>query len=79
MILSNLTKRIYNLKENLLSSKYELCIERMRYYTEAYKMYQDDLEIIKRAKALAHTLKNMTIFKYLSKISKASIATFLYF
>jgi len=62
MILSNLTKRIYNLKENLLSSKYELCIERMRYYTEAYKMYQDDLEIIKRAKALAHTLKNMTIF-----------------
>ena len=62
MILSNLTKRIYNLKENLLSSMYELCIERMRYYTEAYKMYQDDPEIIKRAKALAHTLKNMTIF-----------------
>ena len=62
MLSLNLSKRIYNLKENLLSSKYELCIERMRYYTKAYKMYQDDPEILKRAKALAHTLKNMTIF-----------------
>jgi len=46
----------------MLSSKYELCIERMRFFTEIYKQYPSDPEIIKRAKAIAHTLKNMTIF-----------------
>ena len=46
----------------MLSSKYELCIERMRFFTEIYKKYPSDPEIIKRAKATAHTLKNMTIF-----------------
>ncbi|TET05724.1 MAG: hypothetical protein E3J90_00085 [Promethearchaeota archaeon] len=56
------TERIINLKNNMLSSKYELCIERMRFFTEIYKQYPDDPEIIKRAKAIAHTLKNMTIF-----------------
>lgn len=56
------SKRITNLKNNMLSSKYELCIERMRYFTEIYKKYPDDPEIIKRAKSIAHTLKNMTIF-----------------
>ncbi|MBA7668469.1 Trans-4-hydroxy-L-proline dehydratase [subsurface metagenome] len=54
--------RTYKLKNNLLSSKYELCIERMRYFTEIYKKYPNDPEIIKRAKAVAHTLNNMTIF-----------------
>lgn len=54
--------RILRLKNNLLSSKYELCIERMKYFTEIYKEYPDDPEITKRAKAVAHTLKNMTIF-----------------
>jgi len=56
------SERIDNLKDNLLSSKYELCIERMRFFTEIYKQYPYDPEIIKRAKAIAHTLKNMTIF-----------------
>jgi len=46
----------------MLSSKYELCIERMKYFTEIYKQYPDDPEIIKRAKAIAHILKNMSIF-----------------
>ena len=55
-------RRTLKLKQNLLSSKYELCIERMRYFTESYKKYSDQPEIIKRAKAIAHTLKNMTIF-----------------
>lgn len=54
--------RTQRLKNNLLSSKYELCIERMRYFTEIYKKYPDEPEIIKRANAIAHTLKNMTIF-----------------
>ena len=56
------SERINNLKSNMLSSKYELCIERMRFFTEIYKQYPDDPEVIKRAKAIAHTLKNMTIF-----------------
>lgn len=34
----------------------------MRYFTEVYKKFPKDPEIIKRAKAIAHTLKNMTIF-----------------
>lgn len=55
-------KRTIKLKNNLLSSKYELCIERMKHFTEIYKKYPNDPEIIKRAKAIAHTLKNMTIF-----------------
>ena len=56
------SKRILNLKDNLLSSKYELCVERMRFFTEIYKKFPNDPEIIKRAKAIAHTLNNMTIF-----------------
>ena len=62
MTIKTASKRIDNLKNNMLSSKYELCIERMRYFTEIYKKYPDDPEIIKRAKSIAHTLKNMTIF-----------------
>ncbi|MHA1470915.1 MAG: pyruvate formate lyase family protein, partial [Candidatus Asgardarchaeia archaeon] len=54
--------RTSKLKENLLSSKYELCIERMKYFTEIYKKYPDDPEIIKRANSISHTLKSMTIF-----------------
>ena len=62
MIVKTPSERIDNLKDNMLSSKYELCIERMRFFTEIYKQYPNDPEIIKRAKAIAHTLKNMTIF-----------------
>ena len=54
--------RTERLKNNLLSSKYELCIERTRFFTEVYKKYPDDPEIIKKAKCVAHTLNNMTIF-----------------
>lgn len=34
----------------------------MKFFTEIYKKYPDDPEIIRRAKAVAHTLKNMKIF-----------------
>ncbi|MFX1448539.1 MAG: pyruvate formate lyase family protein [Promethearchaeota archaeon] len=62
MTIKATSSRVVNLKNNMLSSKYELCIERMRYFTEIYTLYPNDPEIIKRAKAIAHTLKNMTIF-----------------
>jgi formate C-acetyltransferase len=58
----NESKRTIRLKNNLLSSKYEICIERMKFFTEAYQSNAGDSPIIKRAKAVAHTLKNMTIF-----------------
>jgi len=57
-----LIKRTIKLKDNLLSSPYDLCIERLRFFTESYKINENDPEIIKKAKAIAHTLKNMTIF-----------------
>ena len=62
MTMNTNSERIFRLKNNLLSSKYELCIERMRFFTKIYKEYPNDPEIIKRAKAIAYTLKNMTIF-----------------
>jgi len=55
-------KRTSRLKNDLLTSKYELCIERIKFFTEIYRKFPKDPEIIKRAKALAHTLDNMTIF-----------------
>ena len=55
-------KRTLRLKENLLTSDYGLCLERIRYLTEIYKANTTDPEIIKRAKAIAHVLKNTTIF-----------------
>ena len=62
MITTTNSERIKRLKEELLSSKYELCIERMKFFTEIYKRNPNDSEVIKRAKAVAHTLTNMTIF-----------------
>ncbi|MHA1671062.1 MAG: pyruvate formate lyase family protein [Promethearchaeota archaeon] len=55
-------RRTIALKEELLSCKYELCVERIRYYTQVYKEHDKEPEVIKRALALAHTLKHMTIF-----------------
>ncbi|MFX1325256.1 MAG: pyruvate formate lyase family protein, partial [Promethearchaeota archaeon] len=55
-------KRTIRLKTKLLSSKYELCYERIKFFTEIYEKFPNDPEIIKRSKALAHTLNNMTIF-----------------
>jgi len=55
-------RRTSRLKNNLLTSNYELCIERIKYFTEIYRKFPNDPEIIKRAKAIAHTLDNMTIF-----------------
>ena len=55
-------KRTEKLKDDLLACKYEICLERMKFFTEIYKKYPNEPEIIKRAKAIAHTLRNMTIF-----------------
>ncbi|MBY9019211.1 MAG: hypothetical protein KGD66_10320, partial [Candidatus Lokiarchaeota archaeon] len=62
MIVESKRRRTLALKEELLSCKYELCIERIRYYTQACKKHDKEPEVIKRALALAHTLKHMSIF-----------------
>jgi pyruvate formate-lyase/glycerol dehydratase family glycyl radical enzyme len=54
--------RTIRLKNNLLSSRYEICIERMKFFTEAYQNHPGDPPVLKRAKAVAHTLRNITIF-----------------
>jgi pyruvate formate-lyase/glycerol dehydratase family glycyl radical enzyme len=62
MISDKNSRRTLRLKNNLLMSKYEFCIERIRYFTEIYRKLENISEVIRRSKALAHTLKNMTIF-----------------
>jgi formate C-acetyltransferase len=62
LITETILKRTLRLKNVLLTSPYELCIERIKFFTEIYKKNKDDSEILKRAKALAHTLGDMTIF-----------------
>ena len=62
MITETILKRTLRLKNVLLTSPYELCIERIKFFTEIYKKNKNESEILRRAKALAHTLENMTIF-----------------
>ncbi|MDY6880945.1 MAG: pyruvate formate lyase family protein [Thermodesulfobacteriota bacterium] len=38
-----------------------LCVERARFLTESYKQTEGEPEVLRRAKALAHILENMTI------------------
>lgn len=62
MTLEVSSKRTEKLKKLLLSSPYEICIERAKFFTEAYKNNENEPEIIKKAKAVEYTLKNLTIF-----------------
>ena len=53
--------RTERIKEKLLSSPYEVCIERARLYTESYKKTEEEPPAIRAAKALLKTLNEMTI------------------
>ncbi len=54
--------RIERIKEKLLSSPYEVCIERARLYTKSYQETEGQPPAIRAAKALAKTLAEMTIY-----------------
>ena len=54
-------ERIAKLKDRVLSSVYELDIERAKYYTEAYKRTEGQLPGIRAARGLEETLGKMTI------------------
>jgi pyruvate-formate lyase len=50
------------LRGNLLNTMPSVCVERARLMTEAYKAYENDPPVLRRARALAHVLQNMTIY-----------------
>ena len=56
------TERVNRLREQLIHTTPSLCAERGLLVTEAYEKYQADPPVLRRAKALAHTLANMTIY-----------------
>lgn len=48
-------------KDKILDAPYEICIERARYYTESFKLTKGQHPALRAAKALRHTLENMTL------------------
>lgn len=56
------TERIRRMREALLATMPEVCVERARYVTEAYRAHEADPPVLRRAKALAHVLDNMSIY-----------------
>ena len=49
-------------KQAVLSSPYEICVERARYYTDSYKQTEGEHPALRAAKAFAHTLDRMTVY-----------------
>ncbi len=49
-------------KNLILNADYEICIERARYYTESYRQTEGEHPSVRAAKALRHTLSNMTLY-----------------
>ncbi len=61
-VTTEITERIAKLKDKILSTSPAICTERAKFYTQVYKEYDGYPVIIKRARALEKTLKEMTIF-----------------
>jgi pyruvate-formate lyase len=59
---STATARVQRLREKLLNTTPEVCAERARYLTAAYRQHEADPPVLRRAKALAHVLDRMTIY-----------------
>ncbi len=56
-----MNQRIADYKKRILNTTPTICIERARFYTEAYRKHRDKALIIKRAYALKDTLEQMSI------------------
>ncbi|WP_070042904.1 glycyl radical protein [Robinsoniella peoriensis] len=56
------TKRIERLYQYIKSFQSGICVERARYLTEFYEKEPDLPNVLKRAKAVQHVLRNMTIY-----------------
>jgi len=59
---SGTTARVQKLRERLLDTTPQVCVERARLVTEAYQAHEADPPVLRRAKALAHVLDHMTVF-----------------
>jgi len=55
------TVRIENLKSTLFTAKREISLERALLYTESHKLTEGEHTLLRRAKATAHILDNVTI------------------
>ncbi|KJS19780.1 MAG: hypothetical protein VR72_17320 [Clostridiaceae bacterium BRH_c20a] len=58
----NVTQRVQNLRERLISYKPSLCSERAVLITQSYQETEGEPMVIRRAKALKNILDNMTIY-----------------
>lgn len=56
------TERIKNLRDQVITAKPTICTERARIYTEVYRTRPEMPIITRRARALARTLSEMSIF-----------------
>ncbi len=56
------TPRIEKLRAGIRVEKYPVCIEKARLMTEIFRQTEGEPQILRRAKALAHSLDNITIF-----------------
>lgn len=56
------TERIENLYKYITSFKSGICVERGKYLTEFYEREPDLPNVLKRARAVEHVLKNMSIY-----------------
>lgn len=57
-----MSQTIARLRNDLLDIKPSVCVERARLVTEAYQKYENAPIVMRRARALAHTLENMTVY-----------------
>jgi formate C-acetyltransferase len=56
------TERVQSLRERILAACSTICLERARFYTEAFSANEDKPIVIKRALAIRDTLRGMSIF-----------------
>ena len=59
--MASIFSRIETLRQRLLGAPQQICIERARYLTEAYRQAEDEAQPVGFAKALAHVLGNIPV------------------
>ncbi len=57
-----MSKRIDAYRSLILDAPYEICMERARFYTESYRATSGEHPSLRAAKALRHTLEQMTVY-----------------
>jgi formate C-acetyltransferase len=57
-----MSERITRLRKSIEVERFPLCIEKSRFLTESFKTTEGEAMILRRGKALAHILDNITVF-----------------